>query len=278
MRDCCCYCLLFTVAVTDLGSIPGIKLEALYQGAAGEVWHIVWLRDGVCGGGPSTWETPFCWQYPPPHPSNHSGQYRAERKWLFHFCKNFYAVVRKIIREYSKAPSFASTLSKTTWVHNSCHLLIHLWWRLCRRFSTLADYFSVSAFHLSPHLYLIWNALCVLLKYAEWMKYNSVPSSINKINKKPSILISHLRYSRMRSLIDKPTMKTIKCFCSRMPLFLHLFLLFTIDTLSYIIHSFIHLHTFTAVGSVGGISMGCRAEIRTRACFTAHYQLSHAAP
>ncbi len=30
MRDCYCYCLLFTVAVTDLGSIPGIKLEAFY--------------------------------------------------------------------------------------------------------------------------------------------------------------------------------------------------------------------------------------------------------
>jgi hypothetical protein len=52
----------------------------------------------------------------------------------------------------------------------------------------------------------------------------------------------------------------------------------------YTIHTFIHhsyvnihtstfaealLHNFTAVGSVGGTSLGCRAEIRTRACLTA---------
>jgi hypothetical protein len=30
MRDCYCYCLLFTVTVTDLRSIQGIKLEAFY--------------------------------------------------------------------------------------------------------------------------------------------------------------------------------------------------------------------------------------------------------
>ncbi len=42
---------------------------------------------------------------------------------------------------------------------------------------------------------------------------------------------------------------------------------------SYIIHAKTfaeaHLHIFTAVGTVGGTSMGCRAEIRTRACLTA---------
>ncbi len=49
--------------------------------------------------------------------------------------------------------------------------------------------------------------------------------------------------------------------------------------LSVYIHSFIHhsfttfveshLHIFTAAGSVGGTSMGCRAEIRTLVCFSA---------
>jgi hypothetical protein len=50
----------------------------------------------------------------------------------------------------------------------------------------------------------------------------------------------------------------------------------TVDTFihhSFIIHSQTfaeaHLHVFTAVGSVGGTSMGCRAEILTRACLTA---------
>ncbi len=36
-----------------------------------------------------------------------------------------------------------------------------------------------------------------------------------------------------------------------------------------------HLHIFTAVSSVGGTSMGCRAEIRTRACLTASQQYSY---
>ncbi len=74
-----------------------------------------------------------------------------------------------------------------------------------------------------------------------------------------------------------------------MPLFMNLFF-FCTGT----IHK-AHLHVFTAVGSVGGTSMGCRAEIRTRACLTASlpteprcsmtngatlhpYQLSHIAP
>jgi hypothetical protein len=49
----------------------------------------------------------------------------------------------------------------------------------------------------------------------------------------------------------------------------------TVETFiqSYILHSLTfaeaHLHIFIAVGSVGGTSLGCRAEIRTRACLTA---------
>jgi len=58
-----------------------------------------------------------------------------------------------------------------------------------------------------------------------------------------------------------------------MPLFLYIFLFL----LQYI-HSYNHslitfaealLHIFIAAGSVGGTSLGCRAEIRTRACLTA---------
>ncbi len=58
-----------------------------------------------------------------------------------------------------------------------------------------------------------------------------------------------------------------------MPLFLCIFIIL----LQYI-HSYNHLlitfaeallHIFIAAGSVGGTSLGCRAEIRTRACLTA---------
>jgi hypothetical protein len=58
-----------------------------------------------------------------------------------------------------------------------------------------------------------------------------------------------------------------------MPLFLYIF----ICLLQYI-HSYNHsritiaealLHIFIAAGSVGGTSLGCRDEIRTRACLTA---------
>ena len=59
-----------------------------------------------------------------------------------------------------------------------------------------------------------------------------------------------------------------------MPLFLYIFFIF----LLHYIHSYNHslitfaealLHIFIAAGSVGGTSLGCRDEIRTRACLTA---------
>jgi hypothetical protein len=57
------------------------------------------------------------------------------------------------------------------------------------------------------------------------------------------------------------------------PLFLYLFTIYSYN------HSFTTLaedllHIFTDAGSVGGPSMGCRAEIRTRACLTAGQRIT----